>query len=163
MGDASDPDAHRDELIGRLALELHLVSAIQLRDAMKEQGAEAVSGRGATRSLSSILVARGLLTENQVHQLTDRITRSLPTYPPFGKYNILREIGRDASGVVYDAEDREVHRRVALKMLVAPESGAGADEARFLRESRAHQDLPLHPGIVPVLEAGVIEGARKRI
>src|SRR6185436_9060039 len=43
-----------------------------------------------------------------------------PSFPPFGKYNLLREIGRGAMGVVYEAEDTELRRRVALKLLIVP-------------------------------------------
>src|SRR5688572_20227781 len=155
MGDASGgPDDNRDALIGKLALELHWITPAQLREALVEQWAESEGGQAPSRSLGSILVARGILTGTQLDQLYGRIQTSLPSFPPFGKYHLVREIGRGASGVVYEAEDRDLQRRVALKMLAAP----GPEEASFLREIQAHTSLPPHPGIVPVLEAGVIDG-----
>jgi serine/threonine-protein kinase len=154
----------RDALIGKLALQFHWVTALQLREALAEQWAEVEGGKSPARSLGSILVARGLLTEAQLAGIVDQIRASIPAYPPFGKYTVVREIGRGAMGVVYEAEDSELGRRVALKMLLAPQ-GRDPDEARpeqerFLRESQLHKSLPPHPGIVPVLEAGVIEGRR---
>jgi serine/threonine-protein kinase len=160
----SRPEMGRDALIGKLALDLHWVTALQLREALAEQWAEVEGGKSRGRSLGSILVARGLLSEVQLEQLQEQIRAAIPVYPPFGKYALIREIGRGAMGVVYDAEDTELGRRVALKMLIAPQ-GRDPEEARpeqdrFRRESQLHKSLPPHPGIVPVLEAGVIEGRR---
>jgi serine/threonine-protein kinase len=165
MGSESgQPEMSRDALIGKLALDLHWVSALQLREALSEQWAAVEAGKIEGRSLGSILVARGILTEVQLAQLQEQVRASIPAYPPFGKYTLLREIGRGAMGVVYEAEDTELQRRVALKMLIAPQGQdpeeARPEEERFLRESRLHKSLPSHPGIVSVLEAGIIDGRR---
>src|SRR5688572_26675266 len=112
MGNASGrPEMSRDALIGKLALELHWVTPLQLREALSEQWAEVESGRNRARSLGSILVARGILTEIQLGQLQEQVRESIPAYPPFGKYSVIREIGRGAMGVVYEAEDTELRRR----------------------------------------------------
>jgi len=161
MGDASRrPEISRDALIGKLALERHWVTPLQLREALTEQSAAAGSGKRRSRSLGEILVARGVLTEVQLEQLQDQIRSAVPAFPPFGKYNVIRELGRGALGVVYEAEDAELQRRVALKLLVSTEDPARAkfEQDRFLRESQVHKSLPPHPGIVPVLEAGLIDG-----
>jgi hypothetical protein len=163
MGDASGSDGNRDALIGKLALELRWITPLQLREALTEQWAETESGKGRARTLGSILVSRGILTGTQLDQLYDKIQTTLPAFPPFGKYTLVREIGRSASGVVYEAEDQELKRRVAVKMLAAPATApeeASPEEARFVREGQVQRSLPPHPGIVPVLEAGVIDGRR---
>src|SRR5947207_13845951 len=104
MGDASGrPEVSRDALIGKLALERGWVTPLQLREALSEQWADVEAGRGKTRSLGSILVTRGLLTEPQLQQLLEQIRGAVPAFPPFGKYNLIREIGRGAMGVVYEA------------------------------------------------------------
>jgi hypothetical protein len=163
MGDASGSEGNRDALIGKLALELRWITPLQLREALTEQWAEA-EGKGKARPLGSILVARGILTGSQLDQLYDRIQTTLPAFPPFGKYVLVREMARDAVGVVYEAEDRELIRRVALKMVGAPvppePEVAAPEEARFIREAQVYRSLPPHPGIVPVLEVGVIDGRR---
>src|SRR5262245_24273379 len=113
MGDAPrSPDDSRDALIGKLALELQWITPLQLREALSELWAEAESGKVASRSLGSILVARRVLTANQLDQLYVRIQQSVPAFPPFGKFTLVREIGRGDYGVVYEAEDRERNRRV---------------------------------------------------
>jgi serine/threonine-protein kinase len=72
-------------------------------------------------------------------------------------YRIERVLGRGGMGVVYLAHQLVLERMVALKLL-APE--LAADERfreRFLRESRLAASLD-HPNIVPVFDAGEVEG-----
>ncbi len=60
-------------------------------------------------------------------------------------------------GIVYEAEQESLGRRVAVKVLPA---GAALDERlaiRFLREARVTAQLQ-HPGIVPVFASGRAEG-----
>ncbi|HXX93320.1 MAG TPA: protein kinase, partial [Planctomycetota bacterium] len=82
----------------------------------------------------------------------------------FGKYTLLLELGRGGMGVVFEAIDSELNRPVALKMLLTtptltPEEAA-QDQERFLREARISANLPKHPAIVGVYEAGVINDRR---
>jgi len=81
-----------------------------------------------------------------------------------GKYTIVREIGRGGMGVVYEALDTTLDRKVALKMLMLKPNldakAAGIDEERFLREARVTAQLPHHPHVVGVYEAGVLDGTR---
>jgi len=70
-----------------------------------------------------------------------------------GKYQIVREIGRGAMGVVHEALHMALGRRVAVKTLLA---GPGPDPeltARFEREARAASAIG-HPHIVDVFDLG---------
>ena len=74
-----------------------------------------------------------------------------------GRYVILRELGRGGMATVYLADDRQLERRVAVKVL-APEVAAMIGRDRFLREITLAAKLS-HPHIVPLLDSGVHEDA----
>src|SRR5436853_5353984 len=74
------------------------------------------------------------------------------------RYRLLERIARGGMGVVYAAEDENLQRRVALKVLDAP--GTDGDLAnRLVREARVLARLE-HPGIVPVHDVGTLADGR---
>jgi serine/threonine protein kinase len=74
------------------------------------------------------------------------------------RYRLLHRIARGGMGVVYAAEDENLQRRVALKVLDVP--GSDADLAnRLIREARVLAALE-HPGIVPVHDVGTLADGR---
>jgi hypothetical protein len=76
-----------------------------------------------------------------------------PSGHVLGDYRIVREIGRGGMGVVYEAEQQALGRRVALKVLRRHPGQDARMLARFRRESRAAAQLH-HSNIVPVFEVG---------
>ena len=78
------------------------------------------------------------------------------------RYQLVRELGRGASGAVYLARDTELERDVAVKLLHPHLSGADRAEAcaRFFDEARAAASLR-HPNIIAVLDLD--EGARRLV
>ena len=82
-----------------------------------------------------------------------------------GKYELMGELGRGATAVVYLAEDPFNNRKVAIKVQVKDES-AGPEEARrfeklFLNEAAMVGKLS-HPNIITVYDA-VVEGEQQYI
>jgi WD40 repeat protein len=74
-----------------------------------------------------------------------------------GDYRILREIGRGGMGVVYEAEQESLGRRVALKVLATGALPDPQQVRRFEREARAAARLH-HTNIVPVFGVGHQDG-----
>jgi serine/threonine-protein kinase len=75
-----------------------------------------------------------------------------------GRYEITRRIGQGGMGSVYLAEDRELRREVAIKVMRSPAPAAEA-EARMRREAQVIARLE-HPGIVPVHDIGRLTDGR---
>ncbi|OGA32126.1 MAG: cag pathogenicity island protein Cag6 [Betaproteobacteria bacterium RIFCSPLOWO2_12_FULL_64_23] len=77
-----------------------------------------------------------------------------------GKYELRRELGRGAMGVVYEAFDPSIERIVALKTIRSDqlESAEGQDVVgRFQREAKAAGRLN-HPNIVSIYDFGEDNG-----
>lgn len=173
MQDNSEaPEQDSTLRLGQLALARKLINAEQLRSALAEQS-RSLSEKKQPRPLGNILLEKGYLTDEQLSSLLDdqrpkgavpgRQAAS-PSHPSLGKYEIIRELGRGGMGVVYEAVDSALGRKVALKMmLVSPHADAKEaqmEEERFLREARISAGLAKHPNIVSVYEAGVVDGKR---
>jgi len=85
----------------------------------------------------------------------------LPEGCEVGRYRIARHIGMGGMGVVYEAFDPQLDRRVALKLVTF---AGGSDEerdearARMLREAQSLAVLS-HPNVVTVYDAGTMDSS----
>ena len=89
-------------------------------------------------------------------QATEQPTKStvaLLTRKSLGDFRIVREIGRGGMGVVYEAEQVSLGRRVALKVLLDQVAASSRQRNRFQREARSAARLH-HTNIVPVFGVG---------
>jgi hypothetical protein len=82
--------------------------------------------------------------------------RNVVTEPPFAgtRYRLIRQIGRGGMGLVFEAEDLELSRHVAIKVL-PPESMTTSDADLLQREAALVAGLE-HPGVVAVHDRGVL-------
>ncbi len=76
---------------------------------------------------------------------------------PFGRYVLLEKVGEGGMGTVYLAEDRQLNRRVALKMPHFQEGEDTTNIDRFYREARVAAGIE-HPNLCPVYDVGQIDG-----
>ncbi len=99
-----------------------------------------------------------LVNVEQAKEILDDATgpaasSSPPASRQVGDYRIIREVGRGGMGVVFEAEQVSLGRRVALKMLPVTVARDLKALERFRREARAAARLH-HTNIVPVFEVG---------
>ena len=89
----------------------------------------------------------------------DRL-RNLAANPDFSatKYSIIKELARGGMGIVYLAEDPELGRRIAIKVLNSPEADSNIAR-RMVREAQIIAGLE-HHGIVPVHDVGMLADGR---
>jgi hypothetical protein len=80
-----------------------------------------------------------------------------PELGTIGEYQIIREIGRGGMGVVYEARQTSLNRRVALKVLPFAAALDPRALARFKQESLAAAQLD-HPHLVAVYGVGCDRG-----
>ncbi|HVX13044.1 MAG TPA: protein kinase [Pirellulales bacterium] len=71
----------------------------------------------------------------------------------FGGYRVLRVLGAGGMGLVFDAEDPKLRRRVALKVMKRSLAARDEHRQRFLREARAAAAIE-HTHIVTVYQVG---------
>jgi tetratricopeptide (TPR) repeat protein len=69
-----------------------------------------------------------------------------------GRYQIVATVGTGAMGIVFEAIDPQLERRVAIKML-----RDDAHRDRLLREARAAAKIS-HPNVIAVFDAGIADG-----
>jgi hypothetical protein len=76
---------------------------------------------------------------------------------PLGDFQLLREVGRGGMGVVYEAIQLSLGRRVALKVLPFAATMDPRQLQRFRHEAQAAAMLH-HPNVVPVFGVGCERG-----
>jgi serine/threonine protein kinase len=95
------------------------------------------------------------LSDNKLTHL-----RAVVGNPDFSgtKYTCIKELARGGMGAVYLAEDTELNRQVAIKVLSTEEISEDL-RRRMMREAQIIARLE-HPGIVPVHDVGVLPDGR---
>jgi eukaryotic-like serine/threonine-protein kinase len=74
-----------------------------------------------------------------------------------GKFRVTREIGRGGMAIVYEAENVDIKKRVAVKVLAAELTGSKVITERFIREARAAAAVR-SPYICDVYDVGTYQG-----
>ena len=108
--------------------------------------------------LRDILSAAVAMEEVRHRRRSNRLRQTkMPDY--IGDFRIIREIGRGGMGIVYEAFEKTLKRRVALKILPSYSLLDTNRLQRFEREAQAAAKLH-HTNIVPVFGVGEADGMR---
>jgi serine/threonine protein kinase len=124
-----------------------------IRIDLRPKGADAPAAPRPPAGPDYTLIGVGVVGALFVVSLVMRRRMSAPTAPalhlPDGAYAIVRPLGQGGMGVVYEAIDRKLDRRVAIKRL-RPSAEAGAPgREQLLQEAKMVAALR-HPNIVDV-------------
>ena len=119
---------------GDLTSALALIERILLRD---------LDHLGARERHKRLREGLGLAVERKADASTTTVVAAEPDTP----YRLLREAARGGAGAVYEAEDRELGRRVALKVYHEPTR----DRAQLLHEAATAVSLG-GPGVVRIFD-----------
>lgn len=146
---------------GQLAIEGRLISPDQFDAAMTE-------AKRQNKDLATVLVKQFIIDQQTADRLTKAMSRilrderaksegGLLAQKQIGGYKLTRRIGEGGMGEVYLAEQLNMHRQVALKVL----HGKWADDEefrkRFLLEARAAGKLS-HQNLIQVYDVGKYQG-----
>ncbi|MEM7151894.1 MAG: serine/threonine-protein kinase [Myxococcota bacterium] len=118
-------------------------------------------GQGIDSEVETLTV-QGQPREADAHTPTHKLARppsseALTPGERIGRYRLVQRIGRGGMGVVWEADDPELDRAVAIKLLL--ERGRADDRAqeRLRREGLALARLS-HPNVVSIYDVGVHRG-----
>ena len=150
MADTSS--ASLDTAIGRIVIEKGLATREDVDHCLKLIKASSGGSDPNQRSLSSVLVSQGVVTQRQIDRLRPEMDdtkagRQIPGY------QILSKLGAGAMATVYKAKQLSLDRIVAIKVLPQKHSKDKDFIQRFYDEGKAAAKLN-HPNIVAAYDVG---------
>ena len=151
-----DGDQHVVDLVDDLARKTRNGESVDLEAFVAEHAEYADVLRGlfpALELLAHIGVVEGDASVSAAGRTPHEADASVPVEGVLGDFRILREIGRGGMGIVYEAEQISLGRRVALKVLPFASMLDGRQLQRFKNEALAAAALD-HPHIVNVIAVG---------
>jgi serine/threonine protein kinase/Tfp pilus assembly protein PilF len=151
---AAGADALVAELIEELASRLRAGEPVDLEQVIQEHPNQADRLR---QLLPTIQVLAELGRSGVSGSAPLLVSEPDPLSSTLGDFRIRREIGRGGMGIVYEAEQISLGRRVALKVLPFAATMDSQHLHRFQNEARAAASLE-HPHIVPVYGVGCERG-----
>jgi serine/threonine protein kinase len=150
------------------AVEDHIEECAECRETLEQMTGDGESPRPSranpevderiARLLDNIEAKGPRLEDSDQPSLDGRQSSRRPgVLPAIDGFQIFRQIGRGGMGIVYEAEDQRLNRRVALKLLPFNALVEPKQVERFRREAQAAARLH-HTNIVPVFGVGEQDG-----
>ncbi|MGD0090694.1 MAG: protein kinase [Planctomycetota bacterium] len=145
-----------DEAFARAAQQGGVVSYDDVEAARSEQAESANQGRLV--ALADVLIQQGVITAKQRENLEKKIlAQQAGGIMRLGQYKLIKKLGEGGMGAVYLAEDLNVGRNVAVKVLPKKHSEDREFLTRFRREAQATGKLN-HVNIVGAYTVGEERG-----
>ncbi len=155
-GNTSRPDALLDQMADiadEMASRFQAGEAVDVEAIVSRFPNQEELIRGTYESLRQVFGVRRDLE----HLQTDPDEPDVRDNQMIGEYRIIRELGRGGMGIVYEAEQQSLNRRVALKVLPFAALLDSKRLQRFQNEARAAAQLK-HPNIVGIHAVGCERG-----
>lgn len=140
-----------DELFARCLIQIGGATPQQIKAAQEAQAAAGKSGK--TLPLAEVLIESGIITRAIRENVEKKASGQQSAIQRLGKYKLIRKLGEGGMGVVYLAEDTDMLRKVALKVLPKKFVSDTQSLTRFKREAHAAGKLN-HLNIVGAYDAG---------
>jgi len=163
----SNDDSHFADLVEQLTAHLAAHDSPAVEALLSDHPVEAPRLRSllpTLQALAEVHTASGSNAEGRMQNSEpgDQALHSAfsilhSEFPTLGDYRLIREIGRGGMGIVYEAEQLSLRRRVALKVLPLAAALDPRQLQRFQNEARAAASLA-HDHIVPVYATGSERG-----
>jgi len=167
-----NPFNEKETILAKKALRSGIIGRAELKRCAD------IKRRQPERPLVAIMLSEGMISEEDLSRLVDAETgleavtvkkgatgRAQRTVaeeiqPPvgaetirIGKYRVVGLIGEGGMGKVYKAFDEDLHRYVAIKVMLPSMVGDEDAVRRFLLEAESAAKLN-HPNIIPIYEVG---------
>ena len=137
-------------------LEHHVDGCADCHAALERVTSDQTSDRW--RNLISTPPSAGRIERSSELDLLDSQQRHTACFPPsIPGYEIIGELGRGGMGVVYEANERALRRRVAIKTLIGGYFSSPEHLQRFRREAEALASLT-HPNIIRIHRCDDVQG-----
>jgi serine/threonine protein kinase len=154
----------QNHLLGKLddaasaQIEEHLGTCRPCQEVLRKVPASDTFVDLIQEAATRVTVRQGLPPELAATTPPESAKSAGPELPPqFGRYRILRRLGKGGMGAVYLARDTKLDREVALKVPhLSPEDGPAA-LARFRREAQAMGEFR-HPNLCPIYDVDEVGG-----
>lgn len=156
LGAISDA-SHRE--LAKLIKETNSTANVNstLRTYEPERASESVAGSVATDLLLSGLdVSKATMKWEIIDSYDEqkRVQTNRSWNADNDRFRIVRQHARGGLGVVFVAEDRQLHRPVALKQIRDDQGDSDLVRSKFIQEAEITGQLE-HPGIVPIYALGI--------
>jgi serine/threonine protein kinase len=155
LAQPTEADPVLDDLLAEFGNQMHAGNGVDIEAFIRAHPERAEALR---RMLPAVQVLANLLPLSDAASPFHAVgSESATALGELGDYRLIREVGRGGMGVVYEAEQISLRRRVALKMLPFAAALDAKQLQRFKNEAQAAAGLH-HTNIVPVHAVGCERG-----